>query len=158
MSNFEQPPSIHQLFSLITITQFYLFVLPAIASSLLSGAIAPFMTVIIGQVFNAFAQFPRSDPTAEDKQTLLRSIGISSLSLLGLAVGSVVLSSTTSYLWISVGERNVFALRNKVYAAVTSKGMDWFDTKLSAESSAADSEDGEGGAVGAGGLMTKFSR
>lgn len=69
-----------------------------------------------------------------------------------------MLSSTTSYLWISVGERNVFALRNKVYAAVTSKGMDWFDTKLSAESSAADSEDGEGGAVGAGGLMTKFSR
>jgi ATP-binding cassette subfamily B (MDR/TAP) protein 1 len=157
MSNYEKPPSISLLFSLITSSQFYLLLVPAIASSILAGAIAPFMTVVIGQVFNAFAQFPLSNPTAQDRHKLLTSVGISAGELVGLAFGSLILSSTTSFLWISVGERNVFAIRSKVYAAVTSKGMDWFDTKMGAESSV-QSQDGEQGALGAGGLMSKFSR
>ena len=42
------------------------------------------------------------------------------------AAGALALSSITSSLWIWTGERNLRAVRKKVYAAVTQKDMVWF--------------------------------
>ncbi|THH19333.1 hypothetical protein EW146_g1804 [Bondarzewia mesenterica] len=150
-------PSFRLLFSLLSRRDFFLLVLPAIISSVIAGGIAPFMTYVVGQVFNTFAQFPlTSDPPQEAKDALLRGVGLSAIELIGLAVGALALSSLTSSLWIWTGERNTMLLRKKVYQSVTSKDMIWFDTKMGAEDSVQSSE-GDG-PVGAGGLMAKFAR
>jgi ATP-binding cassette, subfamily B (MDR/TAP), member 1 len=79
------------------------------------------------------------------------------LELLSLAFGSFALGSLTSSLWIWTGEMNVMALRKRVYRAVTKKDMVWFNTKMGAEGTV-QSADGEQGPLGAGGLMSTFTR
>jgi ATP-binding cassette, subfamily B (MDR/TAP), member 1 len=152
-------PSIRLLFSQLSHRHRLLLLIPAILSSLISGGIAPFMTLVIGQAFAAFASFAQlPNPTASAKQALLHNVGIAALQLLGLAVGSCALGSITSCLWISTGERNVMALRRSVYRAVTQKDMEWFDTKMGTEGAIQSADSGEQGPLGAGGLMSKFSR
>jgi ATP-binding cassette subfamily B (MDR/TAP) protein 1 len=143
-------PSIRLLFSLLPRRHALLLLTPAIITSVIAGGIAPFMTLVVGQVFDTFAQFPLTSPTPADKAALLSGVGRAALMLVGLAVGSFALGSTTSALWIWVGETNVLAVRKRVYEEVTGKEMAWFDLKMGA----GESEEG----VGAGGLMAKFSR
>lgn len=150
-------PSIRLLFSLVPRRDFYLIVLPAILTSVLAGGVAPFMTFVVGQSFNSFANFPTSpNPSQSAKSSLLHGVGLAALELVGLAAGALALSSITSSLWIWTGERNLRAVRKKVYAAVTQKDMVWFDTKMGAEDSVQVVE-GDG-PLGAGGLMAKFAR
>ncbi|KAF8172694.1 P-loop containing nucleoside triphosphate hydrolase protein [Pholiota molesta] len=125
-------PSIRLLFSLLPRRHALLLLTPAIITSVIAGGIAPFMTLVVGQA------------------ALLSGVGRAALMLVGLAVGSFALGSTTSALWIWVGETNVLAVRKRVYEEVTGKEMAWFDLKMGA----GESEEG----VGAGGLMAKFSR
>ncbi|KAJ7673984.1 P-loop containing nucleoside triphosphate hydrolase protein [Mycena polygramma] len=151
--------SIRLLFSQISARHCLLLLTPAILSSLVAGAIAPFMTLVIGQAFDAFAKFPLTpNPPRSAKDALLHAMAVSAFELIGLAVGSVVLSSLMSSLWIWTGEHNVMALRKRVYAAVTEKDMVWFDTKMGAEGTIQTSQGEEHGLLGAGGLMAKFTR
>ncbi|KAG6898287.1 hypothetical protein C0992_000732 [Termitomyces sp. T32_za158] len=147
-------PSLRLLFSLLSTRQCLLLLLPAVIFSLISGGIAPFMTYLIGQVFAAYATYPLSGATQADKDKLLHEISIAAIELVALAVGALVLSSVTSYLWIWTGERNLLALRRRVYDAVTNKDMVWFDSKTGAESDPSEDQ----GPLGAGGLMAKFTR
>lgn len=149
-------PSIRLLFHFISRRHFFVLVLPAIFSSLIAGGIAPFMTFVVGQAFDVFAQFPLTpNPPASAKDALLRGVGLAAVELVGLAVGSLALGSVTSALWIWTGETNVMALRKAVYAAVTRKDMVWFDSNMGSTESAGEQEHNS---VGAGGLMAKFTR
>jgi ATP-binding cassette subfamily B (MDR/TAP) protein 1 len=122
---------------------------------MLAGGIAPFMTLVLGNVFNTFAKFCRlQSPSSDDRANLKHDIAISALELLALAAGSLALSSLTSFLWILTGERNSLMIRRKVYASVSNREMAWFDTKMGAE----DGSQTDGGSTGAGGLMAKFAR
>ncbi|KAK7020522.1 P-loop containing nucleoside triphosphate hydrolase protein [Favolaschia claudopus] len=151
-------PSIRLLFSQVSPRHRALLLTPAIISSLVAGAIAPFMTLVIGQAFDAFAKFPLTpNPPQSAKDSLIHSMAIAAFELIGLAVGSVALSSVMSCLWIWTGEHNVMVLRKRVYAAVTRKDMVWFDTKMGAEGTIQSAEE-EHGPLGAGGLMAKFAR
>ncbi|KAJ7912517.1 P-loop containing nucleoside triphosphate hydrolase protein [Mycena leptocephala] len=105
------------LFSLLSRHQRLFLLVPAIISSVFAGGIAPFMTIVIGHAFDAFSKFS-APPTSS-----------SALQLIGLAIGSFMLSSLTSYLWILTGEHNVLELRKRVYASIAAKDMMWFDTK-----------------------------
>jgi ABC-type multidrug transport system fused ATPase/permease subunit len=105
------------------------FLYPAIFISIISGGIAPFMTYVIGQVFDSFASFP-SVPSAQDKQDLLHGVGIAALELVAVAVGCMVLSSIGSALWIGTGEKNVMRLRLKVFESIVERDMKWFGTKM----------------------------
>ena len=145
------PPSLRLLFSLLPTRDMYILLLPALLSSIVAGGVAPFMTHLIGTVFNAFASFPLTNPTPHDKSTLRHDVGIAALELVALAAAAICLGSITSALWIAAGERNVMRLRGKVFDAVVSREMWWFDTKMGSE--------GEGdSAIGAGGLMAKFAK
>jgi len=148
-------PSLVLLFSLMSRRNMLCLFLPAVLVSLISGGVAPFMTIAVGQVFDAFAKFPLSNPTQEDKDKLLRGVGFSALTLLALAVAALVLSSITSSLWITTGERNLRALRLRVYYVITSKDMVWFDKKMGSDDSVTVT-DGEDGPIGAGGMMAQF--
>lgn len=147
-------PSLSLLFSLMSRRDMLCFFLPAFLVSLISGGVAPFMTIAVGQAFDAFAQFPLANPTQEDKDKLLRGVGLSALELLALAVAALVLSSVTSSLWIATGEQNLRALRRSAYRVITNKEMVWFD-KLGSDDSVK-ATDGEDGSVGAGGMMAQF--
>ena len=150
-------PSIRLLFSMVSQRDLVTLIAPAIVSSVVSGGVAPFMTYVIGQAFDTFADFPLTkNPPQSAKDALLHGIGIAALEFLALAAGSLLLSSLVSALWISAGERNVMRLRKKVYSAVTKRDMEWFDTKMGAEDAVLTTE-GEG-PIGAGGLMAKFAR
>ncbi|KAG5354083.1 hypothetical protein C0989_009781 [Termitomyces sp. Mn162] len=147
-------PSLRLLFSLLPTRHRILLLVPAILSSLISGGIAPFMTFVIGQTFAAFARYPLSGATQEDKEHLLHAVGIAAVELVALAVGALALSSATSCLWIWTGERNLLAIRRRVYEAVTGKDIVWFDAKMGAESESSQDQ----APLGAGGLMAKFTR
>ena len=145
------PPkaSIKLLFSFLIRHDLLFLVLPAVATSVLSGAVAPFMTLVVGKVFDAFSDFPISGATQDDKHRLLHNTRNGALELLGLAFGAFLMSSITSSLWIWTGERNLVAVRKRVYHSVTRKDLVWFDLETGK-----DSEDD----LGAGGLMAKFTR
>jgi ATP-binding cassette, subfamily B (MDR/TAP), member 1 len=146
-------PSIQVLFSLLSRRQVLLLLIPAALSSIVAGGVAPFMTFVIGQVFDSFATFTISDQSQSAKDKLLHTIGIAAIELIALAAGSLVLGSLTSSLWIWLGEYNAMAIRQRVYDAVTRKDLAWFDTNTDVEG-----EDGERDLIGAGGLMAKFIR
>ena len=149
-------PSVKLLFSLLSRRDLYLFLLPAFVLSVVAGGVAPFMTLVLGNVFQNFAKFARIEsPSSDDRAKLKHDIAISALELLALAAGALALSSLTSFLWILTGERNSMMIRQKVYASVSNREMTWFDTKMGAE----DGSQSEGeGSTGAGGLMAKFAR
>ncbi|CAE6384177.1 unnamed protein product [Rhizoctonia solani] len=150
-------PSLKLLFAHCTRHDALTLLLPAIFVSMISGGIAPFMTRVIGQAFDAFARFPSPaaqeslspDDLAAAKSRLLREVGLTAIQLLALAGGSLLLGSAMSSLWIWVAEKNVMRLRRGVYEAVTTRRMEWFDAQM------AQSEDGT---TGAGGMMAKFAR
>ncbi|KAI9060101.1 P-loop containing nucleoside triphosphate hydrolase protein [Trametes sanguinea] len=150
-------PSLRLLFSLLSRRDFFVLILPAILTSVFAGGVAPFMTYVIGRSFDSFAAFPTTpNPSADAKHQLLRGVGLAAVELVGLAVGALALSSLTSCLWIWTGERNLVAVRKRIYAAVTRKDMVWFDTKMGSEESV-QAVEGDG-PVGAGGLMANFAR
>ncbi|KAF8626632.1 hypothetical protein AX15_004779 [Amanita polypyramis BW_CC] len=153
-------PSIRLLFSLLPRRHFLYLLLPALLASVIAGGVAPFMTYVVGQAFDVFAQFPLAPhPPKEAKEKLLHGVGLAALELMGLAVGSLALSSLTSYLWILIGETNAMVIRKRVYVAVTQKEISWFDTKMGAENTVLSVDGGEqNGPIGAGGFMAKFVR
>ncbi|KAI0672285.1 P-loop containing nucleoside triphosphate hydrolase protein [Trametes maxima] len=115
------------------------------------------MTYVIGRSFDSFAAFPTTPHPSDDaKHQLLHGVGLAAIELVALAVGALALSSVTSSLWIWTGERNLVAVRKRIYAAVTRKDMVWFDTKMGSEESVQAVE--SDGPIGAGGLMANFAR
>jgi ATP-binding cassette subfamily B (MDR/TAP) protein 1 len=151
------PASRWPLFSLLSRQQRLFHLAPAILSSVFTGGIAPFMTIVIGHAFDAFSKFstPLAPSEGDPKELLVHRVGIAALQLVGLALGSFSLSSLTSYLWILTGEHNVLELRKRVYASIAAKDMMWFDTRASDEQPSLDDEQGP---LGAGGLMAQFMR
>ncbi|KIJ57988.1 hypothetical protein HYDPIDRAFT_53460, partial [Hydnomerulius pinastri MD-312] len=153
-------PTIKLLFSFLTPRRKLVLLAPAIASSVVAGGIAPFMTYVIGQSFNAFAAFPLTpNPPQSAKDELLHGVGLAALQLVALGLGALLMSSVTSSLWIWTGEYNVVELRKRVYEAVVYKEMEWFDRRMGSEDPAnVQDTSGEGAPIGAGGLMAKFAR
>ena len=142
-------PTFSLLFSHCTRNDIFTVLIPAIIVSLISGGVQPFMTHLIGQAFNAMAKFPSVSPTDADRHHLRHAVGFVSLELVGLAVGSLVLSSVMSGLWLRVGEITVMRVRSKVFQAVVERDIEWFDAL-----GVSDAEKGSEG-VGAGGLDRK---
>ncbi|KAG8704285.1 hypothetical protein FRC08_002326, partial [Ceratobasidium sp. 394] len=75
-------PSLKLLFAHCTRRDVFTLLLPAIFVSVVSGGVAPFMTRVIGQAFDAFAAFPSPvvqatlspDELAAAKSKLLKDV------------------------------------------------------------------------------------
>jgi hypothetical protein len=52
---------------------YVLLFLPAALVSLISGGVAPFMTIAVGQAFDAFAKFPLSNPKSTLRLVLAKT-------------------------------------------------------------------------------------
>jgi ATP-binding cassette subfamily B (MDR/TAP) protein 1 len=142
-------PSVRLLFSLLPRRDLYLVFLPAFILSMVAGVVAPFMTLIISNVFDIFTEICRiPSPSSSDRANFKHDVAISALELLLLAAGSLALGSLTSFLWALTGERTSLMIQQKVYSSVTGREMAWFDVKMT---------EGAGGFTGAGGLMVGFA-
>ena len=143
-------PSVRLLFSLLPRRDLYLVVLPAFILSMVAGVVAPFMTLVISNVSDTFAEFCRiPSPSSSDRANFKHDIAMSALELLFLAAGSLALGSLTSFLWILTGERNLLMIQQKVYASVSRREMAWFDAKMT---------EGADGFTGPGGLTAGFAK
>lgn len=154
-------PSIPLLFSFCSKRDVILVFIPSVFVSIIAGGVAPFMTLVLGQGFDAFSTYASNTlqhgVTEKDKSDLLHGVGIASIELLALAVGAVALSSLMSSMWILVGERNVLGLRRYVYDVVSSKEMEWFDLNMRSDQGSTD-DDSSPATSGAAGLMAKFAK
>lgn len=147
-------PSLSLLFSYCTRRDILLGLVPGIAVSLVAGGVAPFMTHVLAQAFDAMATFTNSTDHAA-REHLMSSIRIVSLELLALAFGALALNGLMATIWLWLGERAVMRLRSKVFAAVSAREIEWFDMLNDHQGSG---EDESEETVGAGGLMAKFAR
>jgi ATP-binding cassette, subfamily B (MDR/TAP), member 1 len=165
----EQPytppnPSASLLFLFVPTRLKYLLLLPACLVSIIAGGVAPFMTIVLGQGFQAFSEFAVSPRTSEEKSELLRRVGIVGIQLLALGVGAIALSALLGSLWILVGERNMLGVRNHVYDIISKKDMAWFDLNMRADLHDPQADgltpavEGGTAASGAAGLMARFSK
>ena len=150
-------PTFRGLFSL-SLPQDYLFrLLPAVILSIACSLIQPYMSLVIGEAFTAFTNYPSNThtATAADQATLISGVRSTTIKL-ALAGGlAVVLNYLKGALWIRHGEALVGRLRKRIYEGVQSKGMDWFDMGMGMKQ---DDEAEEAESIGAGGLMAKFTR
>lgn len=150
-------PTFRLLYTLLSRRDLLSYLLPAVLFSIIAGGVAPFMTFVVGQVFDSFSQFPlTSNPPQEAKTALLHGVGISALELVGLSVAALALSSITSCLWIWTGERNTMKLRKRIYESVSGREMTWFDLRMGSEGSVQTTE--ASGPIGAGGMMAQFAK
>ena len=155
-------PSIPLLFSFCSRRDILFVFIPSTIVSIIAGGVAPFMTLVLGQGFDAFSTYASNtlshgSVTQQDKDALLHGVGIAAVELLALAVGAVALSSLMSSMWILVGERNVLGLRRYVYSLVSSKEMEWFDLNMRSDQGSEDAE-ASSATSGAAGLMARFAK
>lgn len=167
----ELKPSLKLLYSLLTRRDFIILVLPAVTLSILSGALPPLMTKVLGNAFNAYTAFnPSSLPvdqiSKEAKDLLMKKILRSVWQLCALAAGTMILSTSMISVWICIGEKNARRLRENLYQKISERKMEWFDGGMGldleqegeSEKTDGTEESSGGGSVGAGGLMSKFAR
>lgn len=143
-------PSLRLLLSLTARNDAAILV-PGILAAGSAAAMPSLMTVVVGQAFDTFAHFT-SNPSQDARGELLRAIGLVTLYLAAIAVGTFFFSGAISALWIWFGERTVMRLRRLVYTAVSSREIEWFDLGAGADLGEGDEN------IGAGGLMAKFAR
>ncbi|EJU01500.1 P-loop containing nucleoside triphosphate hydrolase protein [Dacryopinax primogenitus] len=147
-TDYKRPrPTTALLFSALSTKDKCTLLFPAICISLVLGGSAPFMTQVIGEAFDAFANFPVTGATSADASTLFRSVGITSAELGGLAVGVMAVSCTGSSLWVRCSERVCRTIRERVFVSVVGREMQWFDMQATQE----------GGDINAGGMQAKFT-
>ncbi|PWN35013.1 P-loop containing nucleoside triphosphate hydrolase protein [Meira miltonrushii] len=152
--------SIKLIFSKLSKRDYILFI-PAIAASIGAGVIPALMAKVIGGAFDAFTQYNREQLSPDlvpqsQKDAFMHSIVGVIWKFCALGVGTLILSTTMISLWIIIGERVAKEWRLETYAKMDKNEMSWYEVTLS--KNAGISSTAEGGSVGAGGLMAKFSR
>ena len=149
------PPTFKGLFALHTAGDWLFILLPAVALSIASSLVQPYMSRVIGEAFNAFVAYPLNEGSATPAQRAALISGIRNTTIRLAATGgaAVVLNYIKGVFWSRHGETVTNRLRHAVYNGVQGKSMEWFDLGMGMKS------EGEGEeSVGAGGLMAKFTR
>ena len=151
-------PTFRGLLALSNSKDCLLHLLPGIVLSILASLVQPYMSIVIGNAFTAFASYPSDTlvATPADRAALIGGVRHTTIQLAALGGGAVALNYIKQVIWLQHGEGVVSKLREVVYEGVQRKGMDWFDTGMGMREDDVDGRKGE--SVGAGGLMAKFTR
>lgn len=134
--------------------------LPAVILAIAGSLIQPYMSVIIGEAFAVFSDYPTelSSATAEQNAALSAGVIRSSIKLTIAGLVAMSLNYTKGALWIRHGEGVVARLREAVFVGVQGKQMEWFDLGMGINPDEKDDEGRNLEAIGAGGLMAKFTK
>ena len=161
------PPrgSIRLLFRNCTAQDVVSRIIPPVILAAVASLVPMYMTILIGDAFGAFSYFPLDyrQATPEQRQALMKDISHSCMILTLVGLAGWVVNCVMIGLWVRVGELVAHRLRAAVFASVMDRNMEWFDLGMGLkveelsekkESSGEDAEEN----VGAGGLMSKFTR
>ena len=134
--------------------------LPAVILAIAGSLVQPYMSVIIGEAFAVFSNYPTelSQATADQNSALSAGVIKSSIKLTIAGVVAMLLNYTKGALWIRHGEGVVARLREAVFVGVQGKQMEWFDLGMGINPDEKDAEGKNLEAIGAGGLMAKFTK
>lgn len=162
-------PALGLILSFTTKSDYFVLLIPGVISSIISGLLPSYMTILIGEAFEAFTLYTLSSgelDSSSAKLTLRSSIGSVSLRLLLIGLGSCVLSLLNHALWSIYAARVCERLQTALYNALSSRPLSWFDNGMrtsqhhllhspppneSAESDSATSS-------AAAGVMSRFAR
>ncbi|WRT66924.1 uncharacterized protein IL334_003889 [Kwoniella shivajii] len=152
-------PTFRGLYTLSSMSEYILLLIPAMVLSILSALIAPYMSMIIGDAFSVFAAYPFLTGEASDAERAALKNGVTDTSLKFTIAGilAVLFNYFKGVFWVRYGESVAARLRETVYIGVQDKTMEWFDMGMgmnAAEEIHAEKRE----AIGAGGLMSKFTR
>lgn len=153
-------PRFRGLFSLSTKRDNLVNLLPGIIFAIAGSLIQPYMSLIIGEAFDVFSAYPADIDLATTEMDIKLSMGVKQTSL-KLAIAGLVamlINYVKGALWIRHGERVVSRLRQTVFDGVQAKNMEWFDLGMGTNGDEEDEEGNKIEAVGAGGLMAKFTK
>lgn len=153
-------PRFRGLFALSTKRDNLINLLPGIIFAIGGSLIQPYMSLIIGEAFAVFSAYPADIDIATTEMDIRLSIGVKQTSL-KLAIAGLVamlVNYIKGALWIRHGERVVSRLRQKVFDGVQAKNMEWFDLGMGINGDEEDEDGNKIEAVGAGGLMAKFTK
>ncbi|WVQ78127.1 hypothetical protein IAT38_000208 [Cryptococcus sp. DSM 104549] len=152
-------PRFRGLFALTTARDYLLLFFPAVILSILSALIQPYMSIVIGDAFTIFAAYPMltSLATEADRKALRDGVSDTSLKLTVAGVLALLFNYFKDVMWQRYGETVADRLREKVYAGVQGKSMEWFDMGMGMRIEEQEEEE-KNESVGAGGLMNKFMR
>lgn len=153
-------PKFRGLFSLSTKQDNLINLLPAIIFAIGGSLIQPYMSLIVGEAFAVFSAYPAEIAGATDDMDHMLSAGVKKTSL-KLAIAGLVamlVNYIKGALWIRHGERVVSRLRETVFDGVQAKNMEWFDLGMGINGDEEDEDGNKIEAVGAGGLMAKFTK
>ncbi|GAA6014293.1 hypothetical protein JCM10207_005411 [Rhodosporidiobolus poonsookiae] len=158
-------PTLKLLFSLSSRQTFWTVVVPAFLLSLGSGLVGPYMTIVLGEVMQAFSDYAVATSSPDVAADVVRAAGsrlmasskITIIKFAAIAVGVFVINSLAHALWVVHGERVARDVRLHVYERVSQKGLDWFDKGMGGSDEEEGTEGGEGG-NGTAGLMGRFTK
>ena len=148
-------PHFRRLLSLSSWRDICFLFIPGMLLASATALVPPFMSIVIGDTFEVFAQYPIITSLASPAQrtALLEGVRYQTIKLSSAGLFAMVANYIKAVVWSWHGEVVAARLREKVFAGVQEKGMDWYDMGMGMR----DDEEGEE-AVGAGGLMSKFSK
>jgi len=134
--------------------------LPAIVLAIAGSLVQPYMSVIIGEAFAVFSNYPTqlSEATADMNMALSAGVIKSSVKLTVAGLIAMLLNYVKGALWIRHGEGVVARLREAVFVGVQGKKMEWFDLGMGISPDEKDEDGKNVEAIGAGGLMAKFTK
>lgn len=126
------------IFSFTSKLDYLLLVLPAFLLSVLAGLLPAYMTILVGQAFQLFADYtitttgaPSSAAiTAQAKDTLRHEIGLVAIKLICLACATFLLSLITHTLWAINGSKICEKIQASVYDSVSRRDLAWFENGM----------------------------
>jgi ATP-binding cassette subfamily B (MDR/TAP) protein 1 len=126
------------IFSFTSKLDYVLLVLPAFLLSVLSGLLPAYMTILIGQAFQLFADYTITITGATDsttiidqaKDTLRQKIGLVAIKLVSLGCATFLLSLVTHTLWAINGSKICEKIQATVYDSVSQRELGWFENGM----------------------------
>jgi ATP-binding cassette subfamily B (MDR/TAP) protein 1 len=148
-------PTFRGLFALSTRRDIVLDLLPAVLLAGAASVVQPFMSLVIGDLFQDFEDYPliTTAATSTQRDTLTSLTTTSCIKLLVAGGYAVLINYLKGVMWARHGETIVSRLREAVFVGVQNKPMEWFDLGMGLKD-----EDETSESIGAGGLMAKFTK
>lgn len=98
----------------------------AVIMAALSGVIIPAVAVILGKIFNIFAQYGSNAITGPG---LVEQISWYAVALTVVGVASGILNGGFFAFWISFGELQAKSAREKLFNEMLEREMEWYDLR-----------------------------
>ncbi|WAR58581.1 hypothetical protein PtB15_5B815 [Puccinia triticina] len=164
------------IFSFTSKLDYVLLVLPAFLLSVLSGLLPAYMTILVGQAFQLFADYTIATTGAPDspaiiaqaKDTLRQKIGEVAIKLVCLGGATFLLSLVTHTLWAINGSKICEKIQAAVYDSVSQRELGWFENGMktryqfsgeeSANKDSCPTDDRSATSQSPAGLMARFAR